>query len=171
MPTLNEVKSQITNLDWAQKLLARNEIKRLPNILWESENIENIIQWVYNGWNWVLVWTNLRLVFVVKWLFWVKIEDFSYDKISSVQYETWIMFWKITIFTSWNRAIIDYLIKDKTMLFWDWLRTKISSPKKDNTNNKVENNLIEQLEKLGKLKEQWILTDEEFNLQKSKLLS
>ena len=43
MPTLDEVKEQIGHIDGASKLLSRKEIKELPGILWEDEEIEQLI--------------------------------------------------------------------------------------------------------------------------------
>ena len=103
MPTLIEIQSQIKNLAGFESFLGRKEIKELPSILWEDEKVENIIQGTYNNGNGVLVATNIRLVFVDKGLlFGLKVEDFPYDKISSIQYETGILMGKLTIFTSGN---------------------------------------------------------------------
>ena len=44
MPTLEQIRTQIKSLDGLSKFLGRREIKELPDILWENENVENIIQ-------------------------------------------------------------------------------------------------------------------------------
>lgn len=178
MPTLEEIKSQIKNLDGFESFLGRKEIKELPNILWEDEKLENIIQGTYNNGNGILVGTNKRLIFVDKGLiFGLKVEDFQYDKISSIQYETGLIFGKIIIFTSGNKAVIENVIKGKVRVFGEWVRAKISNQNQTKTSqNKLQTNLnedaniIDQLEKLANLKERGILTDEEFIIQKKKLL-
>lgn len=112
MPTLEEIQKQIGSLDGASRLLAFKEIKELPKILWEDERVEQIIQGMYNNGNGVLVATNKRLVFVDKGLmFGLKVEDFPYDKITSIQYETGMLMGEITIFASGNKAEIKYLDK------------------------------------------------------------
>lgn len=179
MPTLAEIQTQICNLDGFETFLGRKEIKELPNILQADEKVENIIQGTYNNGNGILVATNKRLVFVDKGiLFGLKVEDFPYDKISSIQYETGILLGKLTIFTSGNKAIVDNVIKAKVRVFGDWVRARISSHH-DNAiqqsitsqRNSQENiNIADQLERLAKLKEQGILTEEEFASQKKKLL-
>lgn len=176
MPTLIEIQSQIKNLAGFESFLGRKEIKELPSILWEDEKVENIIQGTYNNGNGVLVATNIRLVFVDKGLlFGLKVEDFPYDKISSIQYETGILMGKLTIFTSGNKAIIDNVIKAKVRVFGDSIRAKISSPKEVLNNNSQINNhqpldVADQLERLAKLKVQGILNEEEFLQQKMKIL-
>jgi len=175
MPTLEVIQTQIKQLDGIEQIFGRKEIKELPNILWEDEKIENIIQGTYNNGNGILVATNRRLIFVDKGLvFGLKVEDFLYDKISSTQYETGLMFGKLTIFTSGNKAVIDNVIKARVRSFGDWLKAKISAPKEtapaaQNTTQPTVD-IADQLERLAKLKEQGILTEEEFAQQKKKIL-
>lgn len=176
MPTLNEIQAQIKNLGGFETFLGRKEIKELPSILQEDEKVENIIQGTYNNGNGILVATNRRLVFVDKgFLFGLKVEDFPYDKISSIQYETGILMGKLTIFTSGNKAIIDNVIKAKVRVFGDSVRAKISAPKEvvSQSNPVIVNqpiDIADQLERLAKLKEQGILNEEEFIQQKKKIL-
>lgn len=180
MPSLEEIKSQIQNIDGFEAFLGRKEIKELPNILWHDERVDNIIQGTYNNGNGILVATNKRLVFVDKGLlFGLKVEDFPFDKISSIQYETGIIFGKLTIFTSGNKAVIDNVLKKKVRVFGDSVRARISSHKDtpstqatptQPTNNTNKLDVVEQLERLAKLKETGILTEEEFLAQKKKIL-
>ena len=182
MPTLDEINVQIKSLGGFESFLGRKEIKELPNILWGEEMVENIIQGTYNNGNGILVATNHRLVFVDKGIFYgLKVEDFPYDKISSIQYETGILLGKLTIFTSGNKAVIDNVVKASVRTFGDSVRAKISAPKLNTSTQNVINvhspsapqdnsNVVEQLERLAKLKEQGILTEEEFAGQKKKIL-
>lgn len=175
MPTIQEVQAQIKNLDGFESFLGGREIKELPNILWDDEVVENIIQGIYNNGNGVLVATNRRLVFVHKGLlFGLKVEDFPYDKISSIQYDTGILFGKLTIFTSGNKAIIDQVLKSKVRVFGDWVRARISSPQQNAIKQPIQpqatTDIVTQLEKLAKLKEQGILSEEEFAVQKKIIL-
>lgn len=179
MPSLDDIKSQIKGLGGLDSYLGRREIKELPNILWHDEKVENIIQGLYNNSNGVLVATNKRLVFVDKGiLFGLKVEDFPYDKISSIQYETGLLMGKMTIFTSGNKAVIDNVEKSKVRAFGDWVRARISAPK-DNvltqpiaqTQTTSGSDPLEKLERLAKLKEQGILTDDEFQKQKQQILA
>jgi len=87
MPSIDEIQNQIKNLSGLESFLGRREIKELPSILWDNEKVENIIQGLYNNGNGILVGTNKRLIFIDKGIiFGIKVEDFSYDKISSIQY-------------------------------------------------------------------------------------
>jgi hypothetical protein len=177
MPTLEEIQKQIGSLDGASRLLAFKEIKELPKILWEDERVEQIIQGMYNNGNGVLVATNKRLVFVDKGLmFGLKVEDFPYDKITSIQYETGMLMGEITIFASGNKAEIKYLDKARTRVFAEFVRARITaasshaSMSKDNAAPQADD-VVSKLERLAALKSQGILTDEEFLDQKRKILN
>lgn len=173
MPTLEEVKNQIGAIDGVSMLLGRKEIKELPSILWEDEIVEKLVQGSYDNKFGILVATNKRLIFVDKGLIYgVRVEDFSYDKISSIQYETGLLFGKITIFSSGNKAEIKQASKGLARGFSDYVRARISGIKEHASYNSGNSGIdtISQLEKLAKLKEQGILTEEEFLAQKRKIL-
>jgi hypothetical protein len=187
MPTLEEIKSQLSHLDGVSKLLGRKEIKELPNILWEDERLEKLVQGFYVKGNGILVATNKRLIFIDKGLIYgLRVEDFPYDKISSIQYSTGMLLGKITIFTSGNKADIDQIDKNQVKQFAEYVRARISGALEHasyQTNEKqelsrsnekkstgIDDELIEGLERLGKLKEQGILTEEEFSAKKKQLL-
>ncbi len=171
MPSLDDVKKQIKQLDGLESFLAHKEIKELPKILWENEEIVNLVQGFYNNGTGLLVATNRRLIFVDKGMLWgVKVEDFPYDKISSIQYETGLLMGEIDIFASGNRAEIKNIAKAKVRPFAESVRSRISgaavSKPAEETSNKYA-----QLEKLAELKEKGILSEKEFEAEKAKLLS
>lgn len=179
MPTLEQVQEQIKKLDSMSSFLARKEIKELPKILQPTENVELLIQGQYNGGTGVLVATNSRLIFIDKGFFSLKVEDFGYDKITSVQYDLGMMFGSLTILASSNKAVIDYMDKTQTRVFGEFVRNKLNTPKNVAPSQIIEkapepknkmDAMIEQLEKLAKLKELGIITEEEFIEQKKRLL-
>lgn len=181
MPTIDEVQEQLKGLDTASTVLARNEIKELPSILWEREDIKGAIQGFYNSRIGLLVATDRRLVFVDKGFVSLKVEDFPYDKISSIQYQTGWLFGEITIFTSGNRADIKQLAKDQTRNFAETVRNRISGgagpqePKPQvpvaSSDAPTDDDLVSKLERLARLRDQGILTPEEFSEQKALVLS
>lgn len=173
---LNEIKNQIQklNLSSGSQFLGRKEINELPQILAENESVNNIVQGTYNNGSGILVSTDRRLIFVDKGLLYgLKVEDFPHNKISSIQYETGLILAKIKIHTSGNIALIDNVEKSSARQFAEFVRDFISRPKPQEPifiQNTAEPSIFDQLEKLGKLKEMGIVTEEEFNEQKKKLL-
>lgn len=177
---LTEIKAQIENLhlDNISSFLARKEVNELPNVLFAHEVVLAIMQGTYENRTGILVATQERVVFIDKGiLYGLKVEDFPYDKISSIQFETGLIFGEIIIMASGNKARIKDVTKNRVKPFADLVRTRISELSKkvvEPAQAVVINNqfdLAEQLEKLAKLRDNGVLTEEEFQVQKSKLLS
>ncbi|HEX9828188.1 MAG TPA: PH domain-containing protein [Flavobacteriaceae bacterium] len=171
---LEEIKTEIKklNLNNVSTFFGRKEINELPQILAQNEKIDHIIQGTYNNGVGILVSTNRRLVFIDKGLLYgLKVEDFPLDKISSIQYETGLLLGKVKIHTSGNIADIENVEKASARTFAEFVRNKLSQPKEVVNQTNSEPNVLEQLEKLGKLKESGILSEEEFFEHKKKLLA
>lgn len=178
MPTLEEIKEQIKSKTGTTKFFGKKEIKELPSILWEDELLEDIIQGNYNNSNGLLVATNKRLIFIDKGIMKLKVEDFPYDKISSIQYETGMVFGKITIFITGNRAEIKNLVKNETRQFAEYIRARTTAKSEHASMGKSlsekapsHDERLKQLERLAYLKHKGMLTDIEFDEEKKKLLS
>jgi len=154
------------------KFLARGEIKSLNKVLWEDEEPEDIIEGIYNRGHGLLVATNKRLIFIDKGIFSLTVEDFPYDKITSIMYHEGLIFGNIDIFVAGNREEIKQILKNRVRPFAEAVRNKISLlsshvPQRSNgTDDKYAN-----LEKLNELKEKGIISEREFNQEKRKILS
>jgi hypothetical protein len=172
---IKKVKTQIKNLNLDNSVLKQKEIKELPRIISDNENIDDIVYGLYNNGIGILVSTNQRLIFIDKGTFGgLKVEDFPLNKISSIQYETGFLTGKLKIHTSGNVAVIDSVAKNKVRSFAESVRSKIESKNEQVTISETSNSnisVLDQLEKLAKLKESGILNEEEFNQQKAKILS
>jgi hypothetical protein len=180
MPTLDEVKSQIEHLPGGKGFLGRKEVKQLPGILWEDERCENIIRGFYARGTGILVATNKRLVFVDKGMASLRVEDFPYGKITSIQYRLGFAGGTLTIFASGNKAEIEHVPKEQCKAFGDFVRARITGVTDHASAPVAEppqvaaamsgDDVVDKLERLGKLKEQGILTDDEFQAQKQRIL-
>jgi hypothetical protein len=84
---------------------------------------------------------------------------------------------KITIFAPGNKAEIKHVHKEQVRAFCDYVRARISGATQHASAPQAppatggQTDVVSQLERLAKLKEQGILTDEEFQAQKQKILS
>lgn len=173
------IRQQVQRLNDAQLLLGRKEIAELPNILWDDEDVLDVVQGLYDNGNGLLVATAKRLVFVNKGLiFGLKVEDFPLDKISSIQYETGLLFGSITIFTSGNKAVVKQVSKDAARRFAESARARIAGrgaggdkrPDPVANSGQQPADIMSQLDKLVALKAGGALTDDEFTAAKRKLL-
>lgn len=175
MATLEEIKQTIKTMDGMSKFLGRRELKELPSILWEDEKVERLVSGIYNGGNGILTASNKRLIFVDKGLLGgLRVEDFPYDKITSIQYKLGILLGEITIYASGNKADITHVDKTLTRNFAEHVRARITSISSSATTpviaTAVSDDIVSRLERLAALKQQGILTDEEFLHQKHSLL-
>lgn len=174
----DKINAQLGRLSSVSRLFGRREIKELPNILWDDEDLRDIVQGLYDNGQGILVATTRRLVFVNKGMVYgLKVEDFSYDRVTSIQYETKMMFGTITIFGSGNKAVVSQVTpKARAKSFAESVRALISETKEPAvaappvapTAPGIDP--IAQLEKLAELKDRGILTEEEFAAKKKQLL-
>jgi Bacterial PH domain/Short C-terminal domain len=164
--------------DWQKGLSALREINELPKILWVDEDVEKAVSGVYESGYGLLVATNKRLIFVDKGFSSLRVEDFPYDKITSIHYKTGRFFGDITIFVSGNKATMKNIPKGEVGSFTEYVRARttaihvsanpITSPP---TQQPPALDIPEQIGKLAKLKEHGLLTEDEFQSKKQELLS
>jgi len=173
----NDIEQQLLNVGINSKstIWGRKELKELPNILSSDEKVKGVITGFYNGGSGILVATDVRLIFIDKGLLYgLKTEDFGLDKITSVQYEGGLLLATIKIMASGNIAKIENVEKSLGKNFSEMVRQLLSQPKsQNNTTTIIENkpDFVDQLERLAKLKDSGILSQEEFDIQKTKLLN
>jgi hypothetical protein len=177
-----DVVRMISRLPLGGKFVGRREVKELPNILWDDEEVLDLVQGFYNNGTGVLVATQKRLLFVDKGMLGgLKVEDFPLDKISSLQYSVGLLLGEITVFTSGNKAIIKNVDKVQTRTFAEGVRARIESraaaakasaaPQgQPAAHASSAGEFIDELAKLGALKAEGLLSEEEFAAAKKRLL-
>lgn len=178
MPTKEQVIEKIKNLNGASRFFGKWEINELPKLLWENEEIMRLSDGFYNEGIGIVVATNRRIIFINKGLLSCQVEDFAYDKISSIQCNKGMIMGTLVIYTTGNRACIDNMGKEDAQYFADYVRARISQENQSSqyTQTQVQSqtnteDIVSQLERLAKLKEQGILSEEEFAQQKTKILN
>ena len=159
------------------QFLTRREIKELPSVLWDGELPLHVIDGRYNNGNGILVATDRRLVFVDKGIFSLKVEDFPYDRIASIEAKTGMLMGQLTIYASGNKEEIHQVPKHRVHPLADWIRAKIHEDKAASQPQPVATipteplSIADELAKLAALRDQGILTEAEFNEQKQRLLT
>jgi hypothetical protein len=158
------------------KVGAGREIKRLLNYLWEGETVDQMTTGVYGKGIGLVVLTDRRLLFVQDGIMSQTSEDFPMDKVSSVQWASGMMMGKITIFASGNKSEITNVNKDDGKEIVDKIRHVLSAPPEPTPPAPAASpppaaaDPIEQLKRLGELRDAGVLTPEEFDAKKSDLL-
>lgn len=187
MPTLEEVKAQLQATDGYQRFWGKREIKELPNILWDNETVQRLISGTYGNKIGVLVATDRRLIFIDKgMMFGLTVEDFPYDKITSIQYETGLIMGKLTIFASGNKAEIKQVEKAPLRQFAEEVRARISGGSVSgatapvppshvngsaNGDAATSGDVVARLAKAKAMLEQGLISQDEFDAVKAKILS
>ena len=172
---------QATN-PFPRSLLVKREIKELPKVLWEDELPELLANGQYNDNFGILVATNRRLIFIDKGLFGsLKVEDFDYGKISSIESKTGLTLGEITVYSSGNSQTFKRVATDQARRFSDLVGKKVYSAKEVNNTHShspftafdpasTQVSIADELTKFAQLREEGIISCEEFDAQKSRLL-
>ncbi|HET7657514.1 MAG TPA: PH domain-containing protein [Bacillales bacterium] len=150
----------------------RKSLDELNEILNENETIELNMGAFHDSKNGILALTNKRILFVSKGLFsGSTVKEFSFESIHSVEYHTGATGSKITLYSSDHENVFEDIgdPKEEVKRFVDLFNQKMEDPAPASTEQNEED-VIGQLERLAKLKEQGVLTDEEFQAQKEKVL-
>ncbi|MBO9690858.1 PH domain-containing protein [Chryseobacterium sp.] len=169
---LDEIKNELNRLDISPTVFARKEIHELPDILSEDEKIVYLVEGrnKLNNHHIILVATDRRLILVDKeFMYGLKVEDYSYSKISSIQYETALLLASIDVKVADDDVEIDGVGKYHAELFCEKVRDFMSRPE-TYFQNSYEPSLLDKLEQLGRLKENGVISEEEFFEQKKKLM-
>lgn len=174
---LKEIKKQLESLRANLSLFTKGEIKELPYILDLDEKILAIIdaQFAKTTDAGILLVTPKRIISVSKAMFSpAKVNEFLNDNILEVSFVKNFVSPNIRIHTKEKTVEFEsFFNKDYAEDFYHFISkiynkeaTKALSPEQ----NTVSESVLEQLEKLGQLRENGILTEEEFTSQKKKLL-
>lgn len=171
------------------RLGAGREVKRLTNHLWEGEFVHLMAAGRYGAGQGVVVLTDRRLLFVMDGIARQTTEDFPLEKISSVQWNSGMMWGTLTIFASGNKADIEQVDKKDGKQIVDAIRARLAAPPRpsypaqpavaqyaqqppaNTVPPPADVDVYEQLRKLGELRDLGVVTPEEFEQKKRELLS
>ena len=156
---------------------AGREIKRLADYLWEGETVGQMTTGTYGNGIGLVVLTDRRLLFVQDGVLSKTTEDFPLDKVSSVQWTSGMLMGEIIIFASGNKSAIKQVDKNDGKEIVDTIRHRLSTPPPPAAPEaaalpprQTAVDPIEQLKKLGELRDAGIVTEAEFEAKKAELL-
>ena len=148
-------------------------IERLPDILWEEEVPETLVYGTYNNLRGILVATGKRLVFVNRgWFGALVINDFAYDGISSIESKTGLGLGEITIYVSGKKEKLNSIPNNQLRPFADILRKNVLLAHGDTSDSQpvLLTSVAGELETFVKLRDEGVISDDEFQAQKTRLL-
>lgn len=167
------------------KLLVRKEIKRLTDYLDVDEELVTAASGMYEDRNGLLAVTERRMLFVDEGLMRKRLEEFQYERISSVQWKSGLVMAEIKIYASGNTARIRQIApKERAQEIAAYTSRRISEGRSAPTSpihasvgqvptepaSAPSSDPIEQIRRLAELRDLGAITTEEFEAKKSDLL-
>jgi hypothetical protein len=164
---------ELANNKLDMRMGVKRELKKLPSLLLDAEEVLNLARGQYDGKQGLIVLTDRRVMFVEEGMVRSRLEDFPYGRVSSVQSEKGMMFGRLIIFASGNKAEIkDVAPKDRATEIGDYVRSRIAEGSSSNgaAPASVADDPYEALRKLGQLRDAGVISPDEFEAKKASLL-
>jgi hypothetical protein len=173
------IAAQLETLRDFHQWFTRKEIAHLPEVLHRGEQIKALTSGRHRGNSWLIVVTDQRIVFLDKGLvFGLQQVDYPLHQISALSHKTGLIFGELHIATSGDHCIIERIPKDEAGKVAAIISTLVRNthepdPPAATTATPITDpaGVASQLERLAELMEKGLLTKEEFDAQKAKLLS
>ncbi|MDN3692878.1 SHOCT domain-containing protein [Chryseobacterium tructae] len=160
---MQNIKYQIKYINPDLLLWASEDIEQLSDILMEDEKMIHIIDGLFEGTAGLLFSTNSRIIFKGSGVDFIEV--IPHEKITLIQYQNSQKI--IELYTQEQQ----YQFEIKDLFFAEqFCKTVNAFIKGEESTELSKDSIFELLERLGKLKQNGILTDEEFTDQKKKLL-
>lgn len=172
--TYDEIIKKLEELGTVDLFGTKKEVKELPNVMYDGETLEYLMSGFLNGNTWLITCTNKRVLFLDKgMLFGCKQLEIPLEKINSIEAKKGLFLGSITIWDGASAIKIDQIQKIALQPFVTAVNEMREAYKKQTSSNTTttESDYIIQLEKLAELKEKGIITQEEFETKKKKILN
>ncbi|HHE7005714.1 TPA: PH domain-containing protein [Staphylococcus aureus] len=151
----------------------KKEVKELPMILKDNENIMYVTSGLYNN-TYLIVCTDLRLLFLDKGMIYgLKFHEFPFEKINSVSYKKGLLFGEIIIHHGSSSITIGSITKNTVSRMAETIQEQISireSSMKPSNSEKTSFSVADELIKYKELLDAGVLSQEEFDKKKQQLL-
>lgn len=169
---LDEIKQQFENAGVINLFGTKKEVNALPEILNSDEIVKFAASGYVTGGTALIVVTDKRLLFINKgMLYGTDFTDIPLDKINALSYSTKMLLATVSFMNGATAVKIDNVDKHVAPKLINQIKESITNINQASISSPVEKDLISQLRDLKSLVDDGILTQEEFNSQKEKLLN
>lgn len=157
------------------QFFTKKELNYLPEILMDQEQVLGFTSGLMNGNTWLITLTDRRIIFLDKGMIYgLKQSIVDLDKVNAVSGSTGLLFGKINITDGANDRLIENVWKKTVKNFTNKVQEALEARKapRPATQQAVEKEKdpYEKLEKLAGLKDKGIISAEEFESEKKKIL-
>lgn len=156
--------------------MSGGDLKIIASMITEDETLGVGSSVKYDRGGGHLVATDSRLIYASKFMLSTKTEVFYYNKISHIEYKGGILTGAIKLTIGRKVYEFDNLTKEVAKRIVNYVNDQINNPtpekqaKTRTKENSKSDDSYAELEKLAKLKEQGIITEEEFSQKKKQIL-
>jgi hypothetical protein len=189
MPTIDQIWQEINALPHRYIFYTRKEIRYLPKILSSDEHILAITSGFMNNRTWLAVCTNRRVLFLDRGMFFgLRQLQMNLDRIQAIDSSFGLAFGTIRVWdgaSSMNiglvlkssvapfvRTVQEAMDKYKRLMVHELAATATSAHQTASTTGSLpQSQLLNELERLARLKTDGHLTEEEYSAAKAKLIA
>ena len=171
------VDEQLQALGDFHQFFTSKEIRYLHQILVPGETLHGITSGFYEARTWVIVITNMRLVFLDKGMFYgLKQVDMPLSQVDSISHKTGLFFGEIEVATASGSKTIGKITKRDVVKVASIIAglihggSSLPEAKPSAPSFPSGDDLASQLERLATLRDKGALTEEEFQLSKARVL-
>jgi hypothetical protein len=168
---------------WANvsnKIGKKRDVRKLPEYLNAGETVLAMTGGMVASKNGLLVATDRRALFVAEGVIHHSFEDFPYDRITTVTSSRGPLFGKIVIHTAGAARVVEQVAKGEAEAVAAVIRERVEAVTRERhypaaaplttPTASAPLSLAAELRELAELRDQGILTTEEFDVQKARLL-
>lgn len=158
------------------QFFTKKELNYLPEALREGEQVLAFTSGLMDGNTWLIALTDRRIIFLDKGMIYgLKQTAIDLDKVNSISGSTGLIFGKIAITDGAKERKIENVWKKTVKRFTNKVQEAIEARKGAmqpvQMAQPVEVDPYEKLEKLASLKDKGVITEEEFQAEKGKILA
>lgn len=196
MPTFEELQAQIQTLDVVDTFGTKKELKYLPDILADTEDVLALTSGFMHGHTWLIVCTDKRVIFLDKGMFYgLQQRETPLERVNSIEQQTGLISGTIGIGDGAEMMQLKEVPKKTVRPFVEVVNKAREALKAGTVAPQLSPNfvnvegagagtgsdqqpspapktldIVSQLERLADLRDRGVLTDDEFQNQKNKIL-
>jgi hypothetical protein len=187
MPTIEQIRAQIKALPNKYIFNTEKEIRYLPKIMIEGEHVLALTSGFMNNRTWLAVCTNRRVLFIDRGIFFgLRQIQMNLDRVQAIESEFGLAFGSIRVWDGASSMNISMILKSSVAPFVKTVQESMDKYKRLMVHDlahaataahptvdlvKKPNPMLDELERLAKLKADGHLSEEEYAAAKAKLLA
>jgi len=169
---LKDEYNRIANEANAGKFLTKKELMYLPDILQLGEEILTFTSGLMDKNTWLITLTDRRIIFLDKgMLYGLKQEDIPLNRVNAISSSTGLFFGNITITDGAKGREISNVFKKTVKAFTNKCQEALDAINSPQSYTVQQIDPYAQLEKLATFKDKGIISADEFEIEKQKILA